>query len=260
LLLFVALVSAQNSPTPYPTNKQIVVDSQSYYKVSVTQTLNGISKDSFDADAAKSFKYAVATVLASYSVSDYDVTINSYSRRRLYEHNERELAGSMTISYLIWSGAQKAGYSDTSSAASAVINTLTAAVQSSVFNNAISKEAQDPYHGSSAMIGVTSSNTIDARDSTNDLADSFAEAYRAYVRAVATAVILSLFFFFLCMYITVFYAVHKRCPRPGMPTLKDLNPCSKDFEQASTTDTDAVEVTVVDKTDKTGKFYYLLII
>ena len=59
--------------------------------------------------------------------------------------------------------------------------------------------------------------------------------------------------------------MHKRCPRPGRPV---LNPCAKEFEQAPTTDTDAVEITIVGKDvankegewkeafDKNGRKYY----
>ena len=97
------------------------------------------------------------------------------------------------------------------------------------------------------MLSVTSGSTITATDTTTDwtnLSDDIYEAYQAYQRAVAIAVILSIFFFFVFVYITVFYAVHKRCPRLGWPV---FNPCAKQFEQPPTTDTNAVEVTIVAK-------------
>jgi len=200
--------------------------------------LYGISSATVDYSAARVFKIAVANVLASYSVTKDDITINSYSdsRRRLYEYNERLLTNSLQVSYTIYFGAQKAGFTDTSSAASAIIGTLKAAVQSSVFNNALATAAADPNYGSSVMLSVTSSSTITATDATTDSNQAY-EAYRAYqIKVAAIAVILTIFFFCISIYITVFYAVHKRCPRPGRPV---LNPCAKEV-QTPTSDTKEV--------------------
>lgn len=119
MLLFVTFASAVTptiTPTTFPTYKQIAIDSQSYVTVEVTQTLNGISSADADLAAAAVFKSAVARVLASYSISFSGISIRSYKdlRRRLYEYNERALANSMEVSYEIFFGAQRAGFSDTS--------------------------------------------------------------------------------------------------------------------------------------------------
>lgn len=260
-------ITPTESPSSFPTRKQIPVDSQSYVTVEVTQTLIGISSLEADLNTAKVFKSAVARVLASYSISVYDISIESYKdlRRRLYEYNERALANSVEVSYEIFFGAQKAGFSDTSSAASAIISTLTAAVQSSIFNDAIAIEAAAVY-GPSVTITVTTGNTITARDASNDFQNSLndlVEAYRTYQITVAVAVILSIFLFFCFCWCTMFCCFHKRCPRLGRPVLNPFSTTDTDdtkFEKASTTDTNAVEITIVSKdfANKEVHFYDII--
>ena len=149
-----------SSPPPPPTGSSLTP-----VQLSVLQTLYGISAAQFDSMAQSVFKIAVAKVLSSYGVTEKDIGITSYSngRRMLHEENQsRILAGQLQVSYLINFIAQSGGYTSSSSAAAAAISTLTAAVQSSTFNNALSAAATNA--GITLMLTVTSSTTITITD------------------------------------------------------------------------------------------------
>ena len=130
-------------------------------KLAVVQTLNGISASTFDESAQNVFKAAVVSVLSAYSIALSDIIITSFSdaRRALYDIQSRSLqSGSLQVSYTINFNAQSSGFTSSSSAATAVTNTLTVAVTSSTFNNALVAAAVSA--GNTQMQSVTSSSSI----------------------------------------------------------------------------------------------------
>ena len=107
------------------------------------------------------FKTAVAKVLSAYAVKPSDVTITSYSngRRMLHDENQsRILTGQLQVSYIINFITLSGDCTSSSSAAAAANSTLTAAVQSSIFNSALNAAATSA--GITLMVSVTTSPTI----------------------------------------------------------------------------------------------------
>lgn len=148
------------APTPTPTTSPTPV------QLSVVQSLSGVSAANFDTSAQNVFKTAVAQVLSAYGVQSSDVIITSFSnaRRILNEIQSRILSGALQVSYTVNLVAQSAGFTSSSSAATAVTSTLTAAVQSSTFNTALNAAAVSS--GNTQMQSVTSSSTISVSDTT----------------------------------------------------------------------------------------------
>ena len=246
-------------PTPFPTRQSLVTnDSPSTAYVTVTQTLNGISSASFDSTAQGVLTDTVKEILGSYqSVSCYVKNFND-ARRLLLSvdlQSDRRLTGSLQVTYEIGVSAQGSGFPDTSQAATSVISTLTAAVQSSAFNTQLAFFANS--NGCAAMLSVTSSNTITARDSSNDSSEfgkALGEAAKTVVTTIAVAVVISILFCFAFCYLMMFYVKHERCPRVGLPWN------SNKFEQAPVSEPDpnveltvhsnAVKTTTTDNTNK----------
>ena len=225
-----------SKPTASPTRKQISVDSQSPVKVNVKQTLVGLTSANFDDTAKFVFKQAVADVLAPYSINQNDVTIESIidARRRLFDYEGRALAGNLQIGYSVSFGAQKAGFTDTSLAATGIINSLTAAVSGnpSDFTKAI--QSQAVAQSSAAMQSVTSSNSISAENvSTNESKSADKEknsdAKEGNEKTIIIAVVLVVVFVSVGLYTAYFYNTHKRCPTP-------FEKYAKKFEVAPTSE------------------------
>lgn len=158
--------TAPTAPTPIPTLVSVPT-SPSPIQLSIVQSLSAISEASFDNSAQSVFKTAVAQVLSAYRVKSSDVTITSYSNDRrvlTLEYQSRSLSGAMQNSYTVNFVAQSAGYTSSSTAFAAAKSTLTAAVQSSTFNNALISAAV--ILGNIPMQSVTSSSTISITNTT----------------------------------------------------------------------------------------------